>query len=143
MNCQTPRFTLQVLKLITVNTQNIGFKTKKVLNLCLLLCVKCMFKWHTFHKFNVTENIKYCLSHFICSLISIYTYSSARNLFMTSKQTEKVKKTEKLSHIGSWIICVMLHINFIEIFRKIYWYLKWVNYKPFIYLLWTTSIIQL
>ena len=43
-------------------------------------------------KFNVTENIKYCLSHFICSLISIYTYSSAWNLFMMSKQTEYVKK---------------------------------------------------
>ena len=43
-------------------------------------------------KFNVTENIKYCLSHFTYLLISIYTYSSAWNLFMMSKQTEFVKK---------------------------------------------------
>ena len=43
-------------------------------------------------KFNVTQNIKYCLRHFIYSLISIYTYSSAWNLFMMSKQTEYVKK---------------------------------------------------
>ena len=42
-------------------------------------------------KFNITENIKYCLSHFINSLISIYTLS-ALNLFMMSKQTEFVKK---------------------------------------------------
>ena len=41
-------------------------------------------------KFKVTENIKYCVSHFICSLISIYIYSFAGKLFM-SKQSKKVK----------------------------------------------------
>ena len=94
---------------------------------------------------NVSENIKYCLSHFICSLISIYTcMKSAWNLFMMSKQTEKVKKNDKLGLISGWRMCIMLHVNFTKIFRKkIYCYLKWVNCKPFIYLLWTTSIFQL
>ena len=99
-----------------------------------------------FMTFNVTENIKYCLSHFLCSLISIYTYSSAWNLFMTSKQTEKVKKNDK------WVILVAdVYAHILQCYRLIlhtfsekkYWYLKWVNCKPFIYLLWTTSIFQL
>ena len=78
-----------------------------------------------------------------CSLISIYTYSSAWNLFM-SKQTEKVKK------LKNWVILVadiyiqcyaLILQKFSE--KKKYWYLNWVNCKPFIYLLWSTSIIQL
>ena len=97
-------------RLITANTKNIGFSTRKVLNV-LLLCVKCTFRWLNFH-------VKYCLSHFICSLISIYTYPSAWNLFIMSKQTERVKKNDKLSHIGGWRICLMLHDNFMQIFKK-------------------------
>ena len=39
-----------------------------------------------------TENIHYSVSLFICSLISIYIYSSALNLYMMSKNPGKVKK---------------------------------------------------
>ena len=69
-------------------------------------------------KFNVTQNMKYCLSHFIYPLISIYTYSSAWNFFMMSKQTEYVKKNDNLSYIGAWRICIMLHGDFTHIFKK-------------------------
>ena len=76
-----------------------------------------------FMKFHVTEKIKYCLSHFICSFISIYTYSSVLKLFMMLKQTKKVKK------LINWVILVadvyvcytlMLRVNFTQIFRKKY-----------------------
>ena len=110
-------------KLITVNTQNIGFSARKVLNVCYFYVLKLCLGGLPFMKFKVTENIKYCLSHFLCSLIIIYTYSSAWNLFMMLQQTEKWKK------LISWVILVadiyiyiyiMLHIKFTQIFRKKY-----------------------
>ena len=105
-------------RLITANTQNIGFSTRKVF-MCYFYVLNVHLGGLIFMKFNVTEKIKYCLSHFICSLISIYTYPSAWNLFMMSKQTKRVKKKyDKLSHIGGWRICLMLHDNFTQIFKK-------------------------
>ena len=59
-----------------VNTQNI-FSTRKVLNVCYFFVLNVHLGDLLFMKFNATENIEYCLSHFICSKISIYTYSSA------------------------------------------------------------------
>ena len=105
----------------------------------------CMLNVHLgvllFMKFNVTENKQYGISHFICSLISIYTYSSWWNLFIRSKKKLKLNKNDKLTHIGGWRICIMQHIDFGLFFgKKTSWYLKWVNYKLFIYLLWTISI---
>ena len=102
---------------LTVNTQIIGFSSRKVLNVCYFYVLNVHLGGLLFMKFNVTENIKYCLSHFICSLISICTCSSAWNLFMMSKQIKKVKK------MINWVvlvadICVMLHVNFTQIFRK-------------------------
>ena len=98
-----------------------------------------------FMKFKVNENRKYCVSQFICSLISIYTFHLHESFFdLMSKQTKDVKKNNQLSHIGGWRICMMLQVNFMQVFReKIYSYLKWVNRKHFIYLLWTSNIIQL
>ena len=86
-------------KLITVNTQDIGSSARKVFDVRFFYVLNVHLGGLLFMKFNVTENIKYCLSHFVCSLISIYTYSSAWNLFM-SKQTEKVKK------MINWVILV-------------------------------------
>ena len=87
-------------ELITVNTQIIGFSSRKVLNVCYFYVLNIHLGGLLFMKFNVTENIKYCLSHFICSLISICTCSSAWNLFMMSKQTKKVKK------MINWVVLV-------------------------------------
>ena len=84
------KFYIQGFKLITVNKQNIGFSTRKVLNVRYFYVLSKHLGGLLFMKFNVTENIKYCLGHFICLLIRIYTYSSAWNLIAMSKQTEKL-----------------------------------------------------
>ena len=85
-------------KLITFNAQKIGFGVRKVLNVRYFFVLNVRLGGLLFIKFNATENIKYCLNHFICTLISIYTNSSASNLFVMSKQNEKVKK------LINWVI---------------------------------------
>ena len=40
--------------------------------------------------------------------------------FYDVKTNQKSEKIDKLSHIGGWCICVMLHVNFTQIFRKKY-----------------------
>ena len=120
---------LYIKVLITVNTQNIGFSTRKVLNVCYFYVLNVHLGGLLFMKFNVTENIKYFLSHFIYSLISIYTYSSAWNLFMISKQIEELKT------LIIWVILVadvyaLCYTLILCTFSKkyIYWYLKWINF---------------
>ena len=120
---------LYIKVLITVNTQNIGFSTRKVLNVCYFYVLNVHLGGLLFMKFNVTENIKYFLSHFIYSLISIYTYSSAWNLFMISKQIEELKT------LIIWVILVadvyaLCYTVILRTFSKkiIYWYLKWINF---------------
>ena len=58
--------------------------------------------------------------------------------FYDVKTNQKSEKTDKLSHIGGWRICIMLNINFTQIFRKKYidissestgFYLSTLNYK--------------
>ena len=120
---------LYIKVLITVNTQNIGFSTRKVLNICYFYVLNVHLGGLLFMKFNVTENIKYFLSHFIYSLTSIYTYSSAWNLFMISKQIEELKT------LIIWVILVadvytLCYTVILHTFSKkiIYWYLKWINF---------------
>ena len=38
--------------------------------------------------------------------------------FYDVKTSRKSEKIDKLSHIGGWRICVMLRVNFTQIFRK-------------------------
>ena len=83
MNCQS--LSSRFWKLITVNTKKIDFSTRKVLNVCYFYVLNVYLGGLLFTKFNVTENMQYCVSHFICSLISIYIYLSAQNLFMNQK----------------------------------------------------------
>ena len=144
MNCHPPSCTIKILKIDYCQYTKHRCSTRKVFSVCYFYALHVHLGGLLFMIFQVTENMKHCVSHFICSLISIYTYSSLWKLFMMSKQTKKVKKNDKLSHIGGWLMCVILHVNFTHIFRKkIYCYLNWVNCKPFIYPLWTTSINQL
>ena len=90
-----------VRKVLNVlNAQKIGFSVRKVLNVRYFFVLNVRLGGLLFIKFNATENIRYCLNHFICSLISINTYSSASNLFVMSKQTEKAKK------LINWVILV-------------------------------------
>ena len=110
-------------KLIPVNTQHIGFSTRKVLNVRYFNMLNVYLGGLLFMKFNVTENMRYCLSHFICLLISIYTNSFAWNLFICQNKPKKWK-IDKLSHIGGRHICIMLPLNLTPFCFKKYWYFK-------------------
>ena len=102
-------------KLIPVNTQHKSFSTRKVLNVRYFNMLNVYLGGLLFMKFNVAENIRYCLSHFICLLISIYTNSFAWNLFICQNKPKKWE-IDKLSHIGGRHICIMLPLNLTPFF---------------------------